>query len=140
MRDKAKQKAWHQNDRRTHKAEYAAYQKDYYRSNPGIYLINACRSRARTKGIPFNLTQEDIIIPEFCPVLGIRLEHGTKGFRESSPSIDRVDPIQGYVKGNVVVISFRANRMKMDATLEELEKLVEWLREEKAKRTSPPPS
>lgn len=39
---------------------------------------------------------------------------------EDSPSIDKVIPELGYVRGNVWVISNKANRIKNNATLEEL--------------------
>lgn len=109
--------------RRSHKKQCAEKQAAYYRKNPAIYLLNACRSRARLNGIPFNLVKEDICIPATCPVFGIPLEHGTRGFHENSPSIDRIIPDKGYVQGNIVVISFKANRMKQNATTEELKQL-----------------
>jgi hypothetical protein len=112
--------------RKRHLEQCRIKQAAYYRKNPAIYLLNACRSRARLSGIPFNLTKEDIIIPAICPVLGIPLEHGTKGFHENSPSIDRIVPDRGYVRGNVVVISFKANRMKQNATTKELRQLADF--------------
>ena len=65
------------------------------------------------------------IAPEFCPALGLRLEFG--GEIESSPSIDRIDNSQGYVRGNIQVISQKANRIKSDATREELEMFAKWV-------------
>jgi hypothetical protein len=47
---------------------------------------------------------------------------------DGSPSLDRIDPKKGYVKGNVAVISYKANRIKQDATPEELEAVASWLR------------
>jgi hypothetical protein len=126
--------------RRKNKPQLAVKQAAYYRKNPTIYLLNACRSRARAAGIDFNITKEDIVIPEFCPVLGIKLEHGTKGFHESSPSVDRFDSTKGYVKGNVVVMSFRANRMKQTATLDEVRKLLAFMEKwEQEKSLAAPP-
>lgn len=65
-------------------------------------------------------------LPTRCPVLGIELEYsGYKGLGHSAyASIDRIDPTKGYDKGNVQIISYRANRIKNDATLEELRALV----------------
>lgn len=62
-------------------------------------------------------------LPTLCPVLGIEILYsfaGKKGPRNASPSIDRIDNALGYVKGNVRVISFRANRIRNDASLDEL--------------------
>jgi hypothetical protein len=75
------------------------------------------------------LVKEDIQIPEFCPALGIKLEWNT-GRRASanrtSPSLDRVKPELGYVKGNVVVVSNRANHLRNNATAEELRRVAEY--------------
>ena len=63
-------------------------------------------------------------IPEVCPVLGIPVNRGgvgKKGGRPDSPSMDRIDPTKGYIKGNVRVISNRANTLKCNATVAELE-------------------
>lgn len=117
----------HGNTRSVCKACFNEKQKAYYRKNPVIYLLNTCRARCKKNGVFFDLNKEDIVIPDKCPVLGIPLEFGTHGFHENSASIDRLDPEKGYIKGNVTVISFRANRIKCDATLEELKKLVTWL-------------
>jgi hypothetical protein len=75
-------------------------------------------------GIPSNLTLEDLVIPKFCPILGIELEVGGK---DSSPSIDRIFPQLGYVKGNVQIISMRANRIKADSTPDELKKVADYM-------------
>lgn len=45
---------------------------------------------------------------------------GTKGGGANSPSLDRIEPDLGYVAGNAIVISNRANRLKSDATIDEL--------------------
>lgn len=71
-----------------------------------------CRSRAKKQGVACNITRDDIQIPEFCPVLGIKLVPMQGRRAEDCPSIDRIDPYQGYVKGNVAVISWKANRLK----------------------------
>jgi len=126
--------------RKNHLGQCRVKQADYYRRKPNVYLWNACKSRAKAKGIPFNLEHSDIVIPTHCPVLGIPLEHGTKGFHESSPSIDRIIPEKGYVKGNIVVISFKANRMKQNSTTEELRKLADFFEKLERENQSDPPS
>ena len=90
-------------------------------------MWSRAKYRAAHKGREFTITKEDIVIPERCPLLGIPLVcHRGKGSQQgNSPSLDRIDPTKGYIKGNVWVISNRANTLKNDATLQELKTLVE---------------
>lgn len=91
-------------------------------------MIGEARMRARAKGLPFNIDLSDIHIPETCPVLGIPLSLGTGRHVPSSPSLDRLIPELGYTKGNVNVISMRANMVKHNSTYEELEKVYKWVK------------
>lgn len=90
-------------------------------------MLVGARQRAAAAGVPFAITKNDIVIPRFCPVFGVKLEKGTKGNNPNAPSLDRVIPSLGYVIGNIIVISQRANVLKRDATLTELNRLVAWL-------------
>lgn len=91
----------------------------YEALSPEERLYWFARSRAKKKGIEFNLTVEDIEIPEVCPVLGTPMK---------SPSLDRFDNSRGYTPDNIRVISTRANMIKSDSTLEELERIVAYMR------------
>ena len=74
--------------------------------------------------------KEDIIIPEFCPVLGFKLERNFgKTAAPNSPSVDCIIPERGYVPGNIQVISYKANAMKNNATEEELVSFALWVLE-----------
>jgi hypothetical protein len=82
-------------------------------------LLDAARKRAKAKGIVFNLTLEDIEIPDVCPILGTRLDGSSKKppmINTTAPSIDRLDPSKGYTKDNVRIICARANSLKGNAT------------------------
>ena len=82
------------------------------------------KKRAKKKGIKFDLSPTEIpIIPELCPVLGIPIRI-TGELTDNSPSIDRIDNTKGYVKDNIRIISHRANRLKADATIEELKLII----------------
>lgn len=96
--------------------------------DPRRDILYAAKGRAKKLGIPFCLTVEDIYIPKACPILGIPLEVGSGTFLDGSPSIDRIVPHLGYVKSNVTVISRRANSIKTDATLDELEAVTNYVR------------
>lgn len=86
-------------------------------------MLIRIKCRAKQNNIPFNISEEDIIIPEVCPILGIKLipKRGLKrGYYPDSPSLDRIIPELGYIKGNVRVLSARANLLKNNASLDEL--------------------
>lgn len=84
------------------------------------YMLARAKHRAKRFGIKFNIELPDIVIPALCPVLGIPLYRGKKGNCPNAPSLDRIDPLRGYVKGNVRVISQRANLLKSNASELEL--------------------
>jgi hypothetical protein len=103
------------------KCRVLAKMRDYRDNNRESIMLAVVKKRAKKIGVPFHLTIKDIVIPECCPLLGIKLKYnGTRNNRDSSPSIDRIVPRKGYVTGNIKVISYRANRIKNDATPEEL--------------------
>lgn len=94
-------------------------------------LLNAARNRAAKKGIAFDLDLTDVIIPEVCPALGIPIKKKLgKGDYNNVPSLDRVDNSKGYVKGNVRVISWRANTLKKDGTVDEFKQLIRYMEKE----------
>lgn len=93
-----------------------------------IYMVRRARHRAKKLNLPFNITPDDITIPEKCPILGIVLQVATGCHKNDSPALDRIIPAKGYIKENVIVISQRANVLKRDASLAELEMLVDGLR------------
>ena len=113
--------------REKNKTAIAAGQRKAYMKRPEYYVWSTIKTRAKKAGVPFNIEVTDIVIPEFCPVLGIKLERfpGRK-MRDQAPSVDRLIPKLGYVKGNIEVISFRANRIKNDSTLDELLKVASY--------------
>jgi hypothetical protein len=84
-------------------------------------MLSGAKQRAKKKGLQFDLKVEDLYpVYDTCPILGVKLVAGTGKVCPSSPTLDKIDPTLGYVKGNVRVISNKANRMKTDATIEEL--------------------
>lgn len=100
--------------------------RSYYKEKPEIFVLHNIRTRARAQGVPCTITAEDIAsaTPEFCPVLGIKLERAANpkgGVADNTPTVDRLIPHLGYVRGNIIVVSHKANRIKNNATIEELE-------------------
>jgi len=101
----------------------------HYRKAQGARrLFLTARARAKKFEIPFDIVVDDIVIPKFCPALWIELRYNDKHHGDDSPSLDRIVPALGYVRGNIAVISIRANRIKTDAKIEEIEKVIAWLR------------
>ena len=103
-----------------------------------LYLMWArAKKRANEKNVPFDIELSDIIIPTNCPVLGIAFEisNSGRGPGDNSPSLDRINPKLGYVKGNVEVISFKANRIKSDADVIDLQKVLIYMETIKTKYT-----
>jgi hypothetical protein len=101
--------------------------KEYYRRKLRNRLLNAARARARRFGYEFDLTLDDIIMPRFCPLLGIEMfvTNGVKCSKHSSFSLDRIDSSKGYTKDNVWVISMKANSMKSDSNYEDFKKMAD---------------
>lgn len=104
------------------------YMKTWWKSRPEKYIWTAARKRAEKRGIEFTIEPEDIIIPERCPIFDTPLGEVHNGKdRENSPCLDRIDNTKGYVKGNISVISFKANRLKSNLTVEILERLMNYV-------------
>lgn len=99
--------------------------KEWYKNGGALFvMILSAKKRALQKGIPFHLDAQDISIPEKCPVLGIPLRVGTRRSHWNAPTLDRIDPEKGYVRGNVIVVSWRANFLRSNGTLDELQKVL----------------
>ena len=91
------------------------------------YLFRKAKERALIDDLPFTITVEDIIVPEYCPILNIKLVVNEKYPKKDSPNLDKIIPELGYVVGNIQVISRLANTMKQNATPEELLLFAEWI-------------
>lgn len=110
----------HQNNvvQKETKAKWAArthQNRRLYRTNE--HLWKGAKARAKELGRDFSISPDDIIIPEYCPYLKIKL-----GFTDPNgfPSLDRIDSSKGYTPDNIQVISLRANKLKSDATIEQM--------------------
>jgi hypothetical protein len=108
------------------------YSYEQYRKNKEKYPITTmfhyAKQSAIKKGLTFSLTKKDIVIPKKCPIYDIPLFF-TRGKRaDNTPSLDRINNSLGYIPGNVKVISWRANQIKRDATINEIENLLVYMR------------
>jgi hypothetical protein len=105
------------------------YDKEWKTKRKEYTLWRHAKYRANKKGIPFDITEQDIIIPEICPVLGILIMRNANRNSWNSPSLDRIIPEKGYVRGNIRVISWRANTIKSYGNAEEHRKIAEYIDE-----------
>ena len=123
-----KQKDYREANKDKIKAYRKVYGREYIQLNRDLCLLNSIRKRSKDKGLEFNLKLEDIAYPECCPVFGFKLERSSTGrATKNSPSVDRIIPELGYVKGNIQVLSQMANTMKHNATPEELLMFADWI-------------
>ena len=109
-----------------------SFQKAQIKFNRSPYMtIRNLERRAKKANIPFSIDAEYLIeiFPEDnkCPVLGLDFQYGHNS--ANSPSVDRIIPSKGYVKGNVIWISRRANVIKNDASVEEIYKVADFFNE-----------
>lgn len=124
--------------RETHKETNKVKNKEEYRKQGKnyIYLMwSRAKKRALEKNIPFSIDLNDIIIPTVCPVLNVPfvINDSGRGPGDYSPSLDRIIPELGYVKNNIKVISFKANRIKSDADVVDLKKVLEYVEHNNSK-------
>lgn len=119
--------------RRKEDPEYSREMQQKWRDkNPKRYMWTHTRCRARAEGIPFSITEDDFDIPEYCPIfprLKLEFFNGRGSRPDNIPTLDKIIPALGYIPGNVAVISMRANRLKSDASAEELQSILDWIHE-----------
>lgn len=128
--DKNNSKGGHRSSCKSCSAKKAKIERDRRKNNwkhkPSLAMLNNSKQRAKKSNMEHNLLFEDIVIPEYCPVLGIKLETGDRKTHYNAPSIDRIDNKKGYTKDNIIIMSTKANMLKKDATLEELILMGKW--------------
>lgn len=103
-----------------------AVARKYRRKSPEMNMLARARRRARDKGLDFTITIDDIRIPDVCPVLDLPLYIGDGKKCDNSPALDRIDSKKGYTPDNILIISNRANELKKDATLLELQRIAKF--------------
>ena len=110
-----------QNPEATREAQKAWYSKNWKRN-----MVTKAKARAKKQGVLFDITVDDLEFPDVCPVLGCAMSpgHSDRNFR---PSLDKIIPELGYTPENSRVISYRANRIKNDGTLEEHQRIAEYM-------------
>lgn len=123
MNDPEYQRKWWQANKEKYRERRAAYEKEYRQANRARSMFVKTRSRAKKLGIPFDLEEGDIVIPDCCPILGVPFFSPGR----YTPTVDRKVPSLGYTKGNVWVVTKLANVMKNDASPDELARFAAWI-------------
>lgn len=113
----AQNKLWRESNRSKNELRLAKW----LSNNKPRVMLYAAKLRAKEKGLECTISLRDVVIPGECPLLGVPLVSGNRRRPvDGSPTLDRIDNTMGYVPGNVWVISYRANKIKNDATVAEL--------------------
>lgn len=121
-----KQKEYYQLNKETIGKRTNKYAKKYLSENFEKKLYWSAMHTAKKRSLEFSISVEDIIIPELCPYLNVPLTTIMgQGIVETNASIDRIDSSKGYIKGNIQIISYLANKMKQNASIETLIKFAE---------------
>jgi hypothetical protein len=107
------------------------YQRKWRSNNLNWELWYKAKTRSIEQLLPFNIEPSDILIPSHCPILGIELYITRNTIGDNSPTVDKIFTELGYIKGNIIVISAKANRIKNNSTIEELEKVYTWYKTQK---------
>lgn len=101
-------------------------------ARPIAALLRGSKSNSKARNLEHSIDESDLVIPERCPLLGIKLDSSLPARSHGLPSLDRIDNSKGYIKGNVWIISYLANRLKSNATLEMFKTITKnWERYEK---------
>lgn len=119
------------NPKRLRRIQKKSYRK-YYRKNKTMLLAKSrvwnrnmqyekilwklAKQRATALSVPFEISVDDIVVPSHCPALGITLKRQIGKPSDCSPTIDRIIPVLGYTVNNIVIVSYKANAMKRNAT------------------------
>lgn len=103
-----------------------------HKESTDLYIAKRAKYRAKRYsalrgGIEFSIPFGELDFPTHCPILGLELDYFAETRQENSVSFDRIDPNKGYVVGNVLVLSWRANRIKNDGTSEEHRLIADFL-------------
>jgi hypothetical protein len=127
--NKSERKAYNRAYRKTHQSEQRVQRKRWLKNHPEYVMWYEAKRRAKRNGISFTIGYKDVVIPEYCPYLGIKLQHAIGRMKSNSPSLDRIINHLGYVQGNIEVISWKANKLKSNSIpVEMMERAQEMLR------------
>ena len=119
-----------------HRKYMANHMKNRRILDPIPFMLVGAKHRAKKGSLPFSIYRDDVgELPKLCPVLGIPIKVGIGKMKDGSPTIDRIHNNLGYIPGNVVIVSHKANRIKSNTTMVELELILKFY--QRISRTQP---
>ena len=128
-------KYWEGWNKTRSKEDGAKWQRQWRSDNPQGNLVILARARAKARSLPCTITVATLVWPTHCPIFGMELDYNKTppgerqhAKRDAFPTLDRKVPALGYVPGNVFVLSYKANRLKQDSSIEQLEALLSYMK------------
>lgn len=117
--------------RKNHPIRVSRYQRHWRIQNPIKFMLAQTKTSAKKRGIAFNITEKSLQPFQVlrCPILGMRLIYGgcNGHAKPNSASIDRINSSRGYVRGNIAIISYRANLIKNDGSADEHRRIAAYM-------------
>jgi hypothetical protein len=97
---------------------------DMAKERAALRMWKGARSRCNSNGRVFDITVEDVleVFEDVCPILKRPFDLACDAGEADplSPSLDRIDSTKGYKRGNIYVISHRANSLKRNFPVDDL--------------------
>jgi len=128
------QKKWNRENkdkRRLYKKKYLAKRKEIGKNKKLTKekaILYRTKYRAKKKNLEFSIKAKDLILCKKCPCCGITLIYFNSGkVKPATASIDRINPLKGYIPGNVAIICLRCNTLKNNASIQEIFNILKYM-------------
>lgn len=128
---RAKDRERYSKNREKEIASMKRYRENLKETNYLKYFIQNKKKAVIREGIEWDLDEKFLeeLFTGVCPVFGCPIHLGGRE-EDCKAELDRLIPSKGYVKGNVRWISRRANRIKSDASIDEIKKILKYMEEQ----------
>lgn len=128
---RAKERAQYYKNRDKEIAAKKRYRKNLKEANYFKHFIMNKKKSMMRADITWDLDERYLreLFTGVCPVFGCAI-HAGGAKDDCKAELDRLIPSKGYVRGNVRWISSRANRLKSDASIDELKKILKYMEEQ----------
>ena len=95
--------------------------------------LSQLKYRAKKQGLECSLTIEELesLWTDVCPIFNTQILFQSTRGDNNIGEIDRIDNSKGYTIDNCSIISRRANRLKSNMTVAEIEQLLKYMKKVK---------